>query len=414
MRFCGVLSTARAGVGGMPLISFKNATTLTEIEEASAKLDAQPDSHLRLPTSLKNGGGVAIPASLIQFAAKWARSQQEPTLRLHSSSATESGLRELAQEPYGISALYFAPFIELSQDERVSTKAGLELAVDRVKAMQSGRYLDTMHGRGAFLACFAGAKNEFLYPLYSRAQEGSLRGREDFLSLTEQLIQACAPSALRKLPQRHLNAVANLVYELFRNTDEHARRDEEGNDYRRNVRGVLAKYISYSSTSVADDVSAQDSSLGFFILRSLANQQRHEDNEGNVHASSDLACLELTVFDTGPGLAKHWLSQTHPGKNLENLDIEQEEHLVRKCFEQHSTTKYNHGSGQGLSLVLNSLSELKAYLRLRTGRICLVQDFSSSASTTFAPRHWLKENHKLALVPGAAYSVIIPISRGKN
>ena len=395
------------------MISFKNATTLAEIEAASARLDQRPDAFLRLPTSLKNGGGIGVPASLMQFAAKWSRSQEEATIRLYPASATDSGLNELAQEPHGMAALYFAPLIENPVGERVSTKGGLELALPRIMAMQSGDYSDTMHGRGALLTCFGGAKNEFLHPFYSQPKEGYLRGREEFLWLTEQLIRACAPQAKRKLSERHFTAVSNLVYELFRNTDEHARKDQFGQKYRRNVRGILVKFISYNATSFADDVSSHDSSLSFFILKSLANQTQHKDKDGSVHATTNLACLELTVFDTGPGLATRWLSKHNPGTELNSLSINDEVALVEKCFKEHATTKDNDGSGAGLSLVLNSLSLLNAYLRLRTGRICLVQDFSAPGIAPFAPRHWLKDSHKLPYTPGAAYSIVIPISRGK-
>jgi hypothetical protein len=152
-----------------------------------------------------------------------------------------------------------------------------------------------------------------------------------------------------------------------------------------------------------------------FILRTLSNQKVRVDESGRPRAASDAAFLEMTVFDTGPGLVRRWLGKNDPGKSLDDIDIESEVRVVQQCFEQHATTKDSQVSGHGLSLVLSALKELNAFLRLRTGRVCLVQDFSAlKASSQFTPKHWLRGRHQLAKVAGASYSIIIPLSRGAN
>jgi hypothetical protein len=290
-----------------------------------------------------------------------------------------------------MTALYFIPTISLGPDSNLASRSALEHAVPRIRAMQEGNFLDSMHGRGAFLSCFAGAKNEFLLPFYSRGTRDSLRGREEFSRLTEQLIDACAPTALRQLPSRHIKALSLLVYELFRNTDEHAQDDINGTPYRRNARGILVKHITYSGESLSANATGQDINQNMFMLRTLSN-----------------------VFDTGPGLARRWLSKTKPDLDMKDLSVEEEVALVKACFTQHATTKDNYESGHGLDLVVNCLHELNAFLRLRTGRVCLVQDFSATSTSNFSPRHWLKDRPLLSAVPGAAYSIVIPLSRGKN
>ncbi|MFC7298081.1 hypothetical protein [Herminiimonas aquatilis] len=396
------------------MISIKNSSSLVDVEDENHSLDTENEISLKLPTSLKHGGGFGITAALIQLIAKFSRMNTDSKLSMHAASANEQGLHTLAQEPYGMTALYFIPTISLGPDSNLASRSALEHAVPRIRAMQEGNFLDSMHGRGAFLSCFAGAKNEFLLPFYSRGTRDSLRGREEFSRLTEQLIDACAPTALRQLPSRHIKALSLLVYELFRNTDEHAQDDVNGIPYRRNARGILVKHITYSGESLSANATGQDINQNMFMLRTLSNQKRHTDTDGNVRSASDVTLIELTVFDTGPGLAKRWLSKTKPDLEMKDLSVEEEVALVKACFTQHATTKDNYESGHGLDLVVNCLHELNAFLRLRTGRVCLVQDFSATSTSNFSPRHWLKERPLLSAVPGAAYSIVIPLSRGKN
>lgn len=395
------------------MISIQQAISLQEIENEYSLLGSDEAEILRVPTSLKYGGGIGVSAALIQFFASWSRQQSTPILRLYPSPDTEGTFKSLAREPHGMAGLYFSQKIENSNQESFPSKYGLTFVVPQILAMQAGEYLNTMHGRGIFLACFANAKNAFIHPFYSRGTSDSLRGREDFHTLAIQLIKTCAPSAMKTISTRGFSSISNLIYELFRNTDEHAQTDEFGDTYSRNLRGVMVKFISYSAEAVSSEINSEDFSQNMFILRTLANQKTHKEEGGRQKSVKDASFIELTVFDTGPGLVRRWLRKNMPDKDIKKLNISEEVTFVKKCFEQHETTKDGKGSGHGLDLVLQSLTELNAFLRLRTGRVCLVQDFSSVSrkKTGFVPRHWLKERHELPLVAGASYSIIIPLSR---
>ncbi|WP_247591635.1 hypothetical protein [Ralstonia pseudosolanacearum] len=157
-------------------------------------------------------------------------------------------------------------------------------------------------------------------------------------------------------------------------------------------------------------MSSNDSSHAFFFLRNLANKQRHMQDDGRMRSGVQSHFLELTVLDTGPGLVRRWLSR-FPEKALSELSIADEVEIVKRCFEMHASTKENRSSGGGLDRVVQTLTELKGFLRLRTGRICLVQDFSSDKSRAFSPRHWDTAQEELPLTTGAVYSIIIPLSR---
>lgn len=385
------------------MISFRQKVTLHEIEDAYKLIGDEGGATLRVPSTLRFGGNIGVPGALIQFISYWARAIVHSRLRLYGES--------LAEEPHGIAALYFASQASDASDEPITKRAALQPAVARIAAMQDGRYLETMHGRGVFLACFAGARNEYLRPFYASGSEDSLRSRDEFITLTGQIIAACAPLTEKRLTADRLSAIGALLYELFKNTHEHAVTDESGVQYEKNIRAVLAKFISVQGQKEGEGMlSSEDSSHAFFFLRNLANKQRHVQEDGKLRSGVQSHFLELTVLDTGPGLVRRWLSR-FPDKALSDLSIGDEVDIVKRCFAMHASTKENRSSGGGLDRVVQTLSELKGFLRLRTGRICLVQDFSSEKSRSFAPRHWDTSQEELPLTTGAVYSIIIPLSR---
>lgn len=385
------------------MISFRQKVTLQEIEATYRSVGNEESSTIRVPSALRFGGNVGVPGALIQFVAHWSRNVANSQLRLYGET--------LANEPHGIAALYFASQINDAKDKPVSKRVALEPAVARIAAMQEGRYLQTMHGRGVFLGCFAGAKNEYLKPFYASASEDSLRSRDEFITLTGQIISACAPLTERRLTANRLAAIGALLYELFKNTHEHAITDESGVRYEKSIRAVLAKFIAVQTQKKGEGVlSDEDPSHAFFFLRNLAHKQKHMQEDGRLRSGVQSHFLELTVLDTGPGLARRWLSR-FPGKALSDLSIEDEVEAVKSCFAMHASTKENRSSGGGLDRVVQTLVELNGFLRLRTGRICLVQDFSSEKSRSFSPRHWDTSQEELPWTSGAVYSIIIPLSR---
>lgn len=392
------------------MISFPSGISLREIEDAYERLPENPS--LRLETNLKFGGNVGVPGSVMQFLAAWSRTVDHPTLKPYGKGSTDLPAA-LAAEPHGMAAAYFSEVVESNSGAPLSTREALASAVGRIEAMQDGDLRGTMHGRGAFLGCFARAKNEFLVPLYSRPEIGAVRSREDFVNLTSRLIAACAPSAGNKMAEPSRIALGTLLYELFRNTDEHATTDETGRPYGKGLRAVMAKFISVEAKGAGEHFGEEDPSLAFFLMHNIANRPKYENAEGRKKASKQTSLLELTVLDTGPGLARRWLSRHGgAGEDISSLSLEEEVALVRECFELHATTKSTAGSGGGLSHVLRMLQQLNAYLRLRTGRVCLTQDFSSSKqNVVFEPKHWLKDRVELPMAVGACYSIVVPATK---
>lgn len=373
---------------------------------------------IRIPANLKHGGTFGITSAITQFIATWSRNDPNGHLSPYSSSSGAESFAELLHQPHGLIASYMAQHLVDPKGAEFRRQEILAQAAPYIEAMQSSKFRETMNGRGAVLTCFAGAKREYLLPLYERDQlqfplsvrndSNGMRGVGDFESLTKKLIEVCDPLALRNMPDTFTQSLGLLVRELFENTDDHATTDEFGRKYTwdyPNVRGILAKYISFTPSS--KDATTNEA-IGSFD--DVPHRLYYQKALLNSTASKSLSFIELSVFDCGPGIAKRWLAHVDPNERIENISIEIEEKLVRETFELGKTSKSIHGTGVGLDTVVKSLVRLKALLRLRTGRLCLYQDFSSGAGSVFEPRHWLNDRKMLPRTEGTSFSILIPLS----
>jgi hypothetical protein len=81
---------------------------------------------------------------------------------------------------------------------------------------------------------------------------------------------------------------------------------------------------------------------------------------------------------------------------------------VHECFIPGNTSDGEYGLGEGLPNVLESLASLKAFLRVRTGRLCLEQSFFNGANK-FALEHWQPKTPILKDTIGAQFTAIIPL-----
>lgn len=389
------------------MIRITGATSILDIEKALSKLiSSASEERLQIPSSLRLGGAFGIPAALIQLIVAWARQQQTPTLQLHQGQ-----LESLSGTPHGMVALYCAQSaIQPETNLTLPPKESLKFVAERVRAMQEGRYLETTRGRGVVLCCFSGARNEFISPLYPYEDGETVRSRSEFRFVTRDMLAKFAPEALRRLNDDDVTNLGFLLYELFSNTHEHARLDLNKQVLRPSVRGLLMSYIPDVYKKMGGDTAdfiGGDPSLGIYLNRELARQQT--DKKGPATYKVAKSFLELSVFDTGLGLARHWLSRKGRGTNLATMSYKEEFDVVKKCFEERITTKETLGSGHGLPSVLDSLRHLRAYLRLRTGRLCLVQDFAEKQYSGFSLKPWREDKKVLDITEGAVYSIILPL-----
>lgn len=153
--------------------------------------------------------------------------------------------------------------------------------------------------------------------------------------------------------------VVKIIWELLKNTDEHAKKDYlDKAKLLPSSRGLFMR-IQRSSKSVFIDNTKHLGLKKYY--NSALNNEEH------------IFILEISVFDSGPGLVKRFLGENWSSIVNVNNDID----AIRKCLIKGQTsviTSQGKNKGYGLDEVLRLLDTKKGFLKIRTGRISIYRD----------------------------------------
>lgn len=375
-------------------------TFLEEVRE-------QPNQPMRMPILLRFGGSFGGGTHAVQVIASWAVSAQAgPELHLPREFALQEHTRErFASTLPGMAALYFSNSIRCGEVEFDRFRALMAVA-PRVQAMQDQVFRDTLRGQGAALCCFSGAKNEFLRSLYSLPEPGQVRDVSEFRVLLSKMLHTGA-AASRALTEGQLDYLSGLVYQLFLNSDEHGAYSPDGMRMERSVRGISVRHTSVSDIGALMKMASDDAPLKTYLLKLGFQKNTGVGELGSMQKipGGPMHLVEISVFDTGPGIGLHWLSQKEGRCSYSDFSLSEEIEAVQTCFQKHATTKASQFFGQGLSSALTAMKRLNAFMTLRTGRLSLYQDFSRPEAMEFKPKNRFPSSGGVPEISGTGYTI---------
>ncbi len=233
----------------------------------------------------------------------------------------------------------------------------------------------------AFLLCADHKPPEYGLPhqLYRQHKPDGLLPWAEVHELLDKLVKIVSPaaaptwidarSALRE-------ALATIFAETFKNTHDHARENIDGSDLETSVRAIYARY--YPMQAVLKDIASipvGDVTQAERYVRSFA-PRTVKPGVRVPETPTVSGFLELSVLDSGPGMAAKWLR-----KPVQDLDPRQQLEAVLQCFGKGRTTTASPGRGFGLWKVLNSLIGLRGFISVRTNSIHAFREFSKAAAT---------------------------------
>jgi hypothetical protein len=385
------------------------------LEQFLHEVTANPDQSIKLPVGTERGGAFGFASMAIQCVNTWARTHSGKRIVTLSPSFSENeGTRSrLAGTPLGMAALYLAQEVQAGTST-ISRNNALQHVVPYVAAMQGVDYRSTTRGTGVFLCCFEGAHNEFLGPLYQKRKRGTpdettVRGISNITEVIKRMLDACQTGLSEKLEEPQLQALGVLVYQLFNNADIHTTTDAEGSIYTFGLRGIHMQLHRFTDLIDIEKYVKDDSKLTYYLkkIAMLTPNKPNPQNKNDKKNSS--AFIEISVFDSGPGLSLRWHSSKRGSKKYSELTLEDELLGVHKCFDLHSTSQGMGYVGDGLVIARKAMIQLKAFMSLRTGRLSLVQDFSSKEHTQFDPVHRYKDRTLLNEISGTSYTICFPL-----
>lgn len=160
------------------------------------------------------------------------------------------------------------------------------------------------------------------------------------------------------------DSMSKIVWELLKNTDEHAKKDYLGESkLQPNTRGLFMRIHRSSKKGFVEGTIHEG--LKKYYRASLYQED------------ADCFLLEISVFDSGPGMVKRFLSSSYN----KDLTMTQEIDTVRKCLIKGQTSVLGaegKNKGYGLDEVLRLLNDKRGFLKIRTGRCSIYRDLINS------------------------------------
>lgn len=373
-------------------------SSLASIEQVLRKIAGAPESEpLVLPQNLRHFG-CGGEAALSQMLVTWAQQRSVATLKTYVQAPEQ--IEELVRRLPGLTGslcagavMGFGKVGEITHEVRAA-------ALARLAVLSSSKPTEAYRGSSVEILCADHLGLNAPYLLY-QADQGNvprLRSRESFSLLASWLLKQTVPKTYQdSIAPAIADALSGMMFELFKNTEEHGQVDAFGNILSMSIRAIKTVHHAITPETLLRIV-ADYPPLAHYC-------QSLETAEG----AAQTHMFELSVLDSGPGFAV-----SRSGRKLVELDLDEEEAAVRECFTNFSA-KISSRFGQGLPHVLRVLHQERGFLRLRTGRLSIHADFSGAnaeegpeALQVFRP-----DNGALAPVSGSLLTVILPLRRAR-
>ena len=351
---------------------------------------------LQIPTKLKYlvaGGELSWIQLLLTYSQMFP---ERSSLQTYAKTGKDIQIDNFCRRLYGLVASLVVSKITTRDRLTDLTAAYRSHAYERLKDLQSDRPYEATRGPSVDIVAVDHLSRGSPTSLYRRNYAGlpELRSRTEFIDLANYLV--AQTDRYNKVPNRPdvIKALGNILFETFKNTDDHALTDIYGNRLPVSVRLLQASILTPTKDileTVTTDYAPFSKYFSFWQDYSKLRQ---------------IPFLMLSILDSGPGFAQRW-TRTPTAQ----LSLTEELDAVRECF-THGTSKGHSRFGQGLPLVYSLLKRYNGFLRLRTGRLSLYYDsrrVNADEHGRINLESWQPANTRLAPAAGALLTMLLPI-----
>lgn len=389
------------------MLEVQSSFDLNAVEKYHRRLaEHSTDTQLRIPTDL-GLWRVGSYAALIHFVTNWAVRFEIPSVVLYANTMEQalSQTQNLGKTHHGVVAILGASDILLANKKPLPPEMCRMLIDDimeftyppaKTRLARATMLPGIWRGRSVLFLCTYKRNQEFPPHLYhvSEHKKPEVKDPLDFRSLISRVIEALRQhhQSLTNPPGNIQTQVGEIIHELFKNTDEHARYDVKGDRISNAIRGISAAlHINLGKSILGLSQEPNDSPIKEYFTRF--------ESSGNY---TNQSYLELNVFDNGPGLGEKWV-----GKPVSDLTVNEEWSAVQSCWGKGATTSDRLNKGYGLYRVASTLSDCRGFLRIRTGRFSLYRDFSTHPfpDSSIDPAEDLFSPKKLTMMDSITRSV---------
>lgn len=319
-------------------------------------------------------------ATAIQAINTWSKKtdQRRVTLR-YSVTSQEDRIKEIINRPHKFCAAMYAKTLA-RQDENGDTASLSEVDIEfrrsvneaariAIEAQSISNY-GQQHGRLCWFAFVDHSTKGFDRNFYRQA--GDLIPKPRQPAQITAIIKAMVEKSTRvagggkPLNEEDADNLGRLFYELFINTHEHGSRGKSRSDWIKPAVRVIYTNAINMATEDAESSLRTDPVLQAYTS---SKNQKFEDRSRYV---------EISIIDAGLGYCGRWLADYPEENKPESLSIHKEYEVFKNCFTFRQTSSGDGNKGLGLPVVMERLTKLKGFMRVRSGRLSLYRDFIES------------------------------------
>jgi hypothetical protein len=313
-----------------------------------------------------------LESALIQWAVSTWRNPKIAELSIESGDGKVelSGLEQLAVSAPSVT-LALLPHGKL---KNISRKQSADFREKYLVGQRS--WPDLAVSSSAAIYCLDAYPRLLPPKLYISDEPPRLMEWNGFRTLLDAMIDSVSGEHQIKTRMMLMSkSICEILYELFKNTHDHGRQGLNNQELGDSLRGVYMRFFPVQSLEWLDRQSDDQQMARNTLERELAPSIRaHFRGDISGRKSSLSGFLELSVFDTGPGLAAKWIASNPSCKN--------QYEAVLACFEKGASTTSDTTKGYGLWKVLKTLDELQGCIRVRTNNMHLFRGFAFGVGPT--------------------------------
>jgi hypothetical protein len=380
------------------VIDITRSSTLWDIEESLSALRKEVPVKINLPRHLtKNFFKDSWLTSLISNAA-----MKSGYLTIHDwKDADLNDMKErFASSLIGVLAVYMAKVLESNTQK--NAPIDVHEIIERIVYNKRGLFEQSSDGGGKSfsfvsfdasdddtsalnmprpLMLSAGDKTEFIekFLRIKREQIDKVFGLTPQMSLFEQTYEK----------ERNL---AVLIYELYENTNQHGRYDENNNL----IKGIRSFNIKRHIGSRKD------------IIHQAESFQELQDYFGGFEENKELKFYEVSISDNGLGIINRFISSRPDYQQDEDFakmpSLEKLNYIIEKSL----SSKLFAGSGKGIRTALSIIGELGGFLTVRTNDCWVYYDGRKEYQSLHLTQ--VPESNGIANIRGTFYNILLPVS----
>jgi hypothetical protein len=167
----------------------------------------------------------------------------------------------------------------------------------------------------------------------------------------------------KQLSNEDVDHIGRLFYELFLNSHEHGSRGHtRANWIKPGLRAIYSNAINLSPKGGESSLRGAPPIYSYLNSLEMQNTERRR-------------FVEISIVDSGIGFCGRWIADHSELGVVGDLSLNEEYEIFKKCFTFRQTSSKSSTKGHGLPVVMDRLTKLKGFMKVRSGRLSLYRNF---------------------------------------